>query len=192
MIAIIDYGMGNLRSVQKAFAFLGADARITDDAAVIREASHVVLPGVGAFRDAIARADAVLFVWSAPSLAGNRVRDTLETLANHLAPTVKPGRRYALAGSPYALDPSWTTEDGGHTLVLAPGRNAPLELSLAGLPARPARAAVTLFSADGAALPPLPVPCEPAALTNGAVLRVPVAAPADAPLRLTAFRLDLQ
>ena len=55
MIAIIDYGMGNLRSVQKAFAFLGADARITDDPALIREASHVVLPGVGAFRDAIAR-----------------------------------------------------------------------------------------------------------------------------------------
>lgn len=150
------------------------------------------IPPAREFRDAIARADAVLFVWSAPSLAGNRVRDTLETLANHLAPAVKPGRRYALAGSPYALDPSWTTEDGGHTLVLAPGRNAPLELSLAGLPARPARAAVTLFSADGAALPPLPVPCEPAALTNGAVLRVPVAAPADAPLRLTAFRLDLQ
>ena len=55
MIAIIDYGMGNLRSVQKAFAFPGADARITDDPALIREASHVVLPGVGAFRDAIAR-----------------------------------------------------------------------------------------------------------------------------------------
>ncbi len=55
MIAIIDYGMGNLRSVQKAFAYLGADARVTDDAAVIADASHVVLPGVGAFRDAIAR-----------------------------------------------------------------------------------------------------------------------------------------
>ena len=55
MIAIIDYGMGNLRSVQKAFAYLGADARVTDDGAVIADASHVVLPGVGAFRDAIAR-----------------------------------------------------------------------------------------------------------------------------------------
>ena len=55
MIAIIDYGMGNLRSVQKAFAFLGAEARITDDPSAIAEASHVVLPGVGAFRDAIAR-----------------------------------------------------------------------------------------------------------------------------------------
>ena len=55
MIAIIDYGFGNLRSVQKALEFLGADARITDRAADIADADHVVLPGVGAFRDAIAR-----------------------------------------------------------------------------------------------------------------------------------------
>ncbi len=52
MIAIIDYGMGNLRSVQKAFAYLGEDARVTDDPAVIAGADRVVLPGVGAFRDA--------------------------------------------------------------------------------------------------------------------------------------------
>ena len=55
MIAIIDYGMGNLRSVQKAFEYLGAEAVITDDAARIASASHVILPGVGAFCDAIAR-----------------------------------------------------------------------------------------------------------------------------------------
>ena len=55
MIAIIDYGMGNLRSVQKAFEFLGFRADITDDPAVIAAASHVVLPGVGAFEDAIKR-----------------------------------------------------------------------------------------------------------------------------------------
>lgn len=55
MIAIIDYGMGNLRSVQKAFQHLGFEAVITDDPAVICTASHVVLPGVGAFRDAMAR-----------------------------------------------------------------------------------------------------------------------------------------
>ncbi len=55
MIAIIDYGMGNLRSVQKAFEFLGHEAVITDDAAVIAGASHVVLPGVGAFEDAMKR-----------------------------------------------------------------------------------------------------------------------------------------
>ncbi|MBE5804959.1 MAG: imidazole glycerol phosphate synthase subunit HisH [Clostridiales bacterium] len=55
MIAIIDYGMGNLRSVQKAFEFLGFEAVITDEAATIAAADHVVLPGVGAFCDAMAR-----------------------------------------------------------------------------------------------------------------------------------------
>jgi glutamine amidotransferase len=54
MIAIIDYGMGNLRSVQKAFERAGHAVTITDDAAVLADATKVVLPGVGAFRDAIA------------------------------------------------------------------------------------------------------------------------------------------
>ena len=54
MIAIIDYGMGNLRSVEKAFAFLGYEACVTDDVGKIRDASHLVLPGVGAIADAIA------------------------------------------------------------------------------------------------------------------------------------------
>jgi len=53
MIAIIDYGMGNLRSVQKAFEFLGFEAVITDAPAVIESADKVILPGVGAFCDAI-------------------------------------------------------------------------------------------------------------------------------------------
>ena len=53
MIAIIDYGMGNLRSVQKAFEFVGYNAVVTDDINVIRKAEKVVLPGVGAFGDAI-------------------------------------------------------------------------------------------------------------------------------------------
>ena len=55
MIAIIDYGMGNLRSVQKAFEFLGFEAVITDSPAAIAAADHVVLPGVGAFCDAMER-----------------------------------------------------------------------------------------------------------------------------------------
>jgi imidazole glycerol-phosphate synthase subunit HisH len=49
MIAIIDYGVGNLRSVEKAFAAVGAQAVLTDDTGVIREADKLVLPGVGAF-----------------------------------------------------------------------------------------------------------------------------------------------
>jgi len=53
MIAIIDYQMGNLRSVQKAFESLGTEAVITSDATVLQRADKVVLPGVGAFEDAI-------------------------------------------------------------------------------------------------------------------------------------------
>jgi len=54
MIAIIDYQMGNLRSVQKGFERVGHEATVTSDAAVLRDAEKIVLPGVGAFRDAIA------------------------------------------------------------------------------------------------------------------------------------------
>jgi glutamine amidotransferase len=54
-IAIVDYGMANLRSVQKAFEQVGHAATITGDPTRVREAAKVVLPGVGAFRDAIAR-----------------------------------------------------------------------------------------------------------------------------------------
>ena len=49
MIAILDYGVGNLRSVEKAFAAVGARALVTADAEVIRAAEKIVLPGVGAF-----------------------------------------------------------------------------------------------------------------------------------------------
>ena len=54
MIAIIDYGMGNLRSVEKAFERTGHAATITSDPTVLADATKLVLPGVGAFRDAIA------------------------------------------------------------------------------------------------------------------------------------------
>ena len=54
MIAIIDYGMGNLRSVQKALEFVGQNAIITDAISVMEKADKLVLPGVGAFGDAIA------------------------------------------------------------------------------------------------------------------------------------------
>ena len=54
MIAIIDYQMGNLRSVQKALEKVGQQAVITSDAAEIGRAEKVILPGVGAFEDCIA------------------------------------------------------------------------------------------------------------------------------------------
>src|SRR5207237_823884 len=53
-IAIIDYQMGNLRSVQKGFEKVGHAATITSDPAELAAADKVVLPGVGAFGDAIA------------------------------------------------------------------------------------------------------------------------------------------
>jgi imidazole glycerol-phosphate synthase subunit HisH len=53
MITIIDYQMGNLRSVQKAFERVGHPATISSDPREIASAEKVVLPGVGAFRDAI-------------------------------------------------------------------------------------------------------------------------------------------
>lgn len=54
MIAVVDYGMGNLRSVQKALEHLGFSARVTSSAQEILRARSVVLPGVGAFGDAMA------------------------------------------------------------------------------------------------------------------------------------------
>ena len=48
-VAIIDYGVGNLRSVEKAFAATGCDAIVSGDENVLREAERLVLPGVGAF-----------------------------------------------------------------------------------------------------------------------------------------------
>ncbi len=51
MIAIMDYGVGNLFSVEKAFLYLGADASVTSEPDVLRRADKIVLPGVGAFGD---------------------------------------------------------------------------------------------------------------------------------------------
>ncbi|MGL5151474.1 MAG: imidazole glycerol phosphate synthase subunit HisH [Clostridium sp.] len=53
MIAIIDYGMGNLKSVKNALDFIGLESEITSDHNKILEANGVVLPGVGAFKDAM-------------------------------------------------------------------------------------------------------------------------------------------
>jgi glutamine amidotransferase len=54
-ICIVDYGMGNLRSVEKALEHVGATATIANDAATIRAADGLILPGVGAFPKAMAR-----------------------------------------------------------------------------------------------------------------------------------------
>ena len=54
-IVIVDYGMGNLRSVQKAFEKVGFAAVISEDPVLIQNADKLVLPGVGAIRDAVGR-----------------------------------------------------------------------------------------------------------------------------------------
>lgn len=54
MIAIIDYGMGNVRSLMNAFEYIGEDSKVTRDLDELEEADRLVLPGVGAFGDAMA------------------------------------------------------------------------------------------------------------------------------------------
>ena len=58
MIAIIDYDAGNLKSVQKALLFLGEEAKVTSDAKEILEADKIILPGVGAFGEAMEKLNA--------------------------------------------------------------------------------------------------------------------------------------
>jgi glutamine amidotransferase len=62
MIAIIDYGMGNLRSVQKGFEKIGSEATVTADPRVVLQADRIVLPGVGAFRDCMHNLEQAGFV----------------------------------------------------------------------------------------------------------------------------------
>ncbi len=58
MIAVINYGLGNLHSVQKAVAFVGGDPQVTDDPQTILSAEKIILPGVGAFADGMAGLEA--------------------------------------------------------------------------------------------------------------------------------------
>ena len=52
MIAIVDYGVGNLFSLKSSLAYVGADTIVTSDPQVLRESEKIILPGVGAFKDA--------------------------------------------------------------------------------------------------------------------------------------------
>lgn len=53
MIAIIDYGVGNLFSLESSFRAIGQEVKVTDNADEIRKADKIILPGVGAFEDAV-------------------------------------------------------------------------------------------------------------------------------------------
>src|SRR5688572_15318614 len=61
-VVIVDYGMCNLDSVRRAVEECGADAEVADDPQRLGEASHIILPGVGAFADAMAQLHARKFV----------------------------------------------------------------------------------------------------------------------------------
>ena len=55
MLAIVDYGVGNLFSLKSSLEAIGADVTVTSDSGVLREADRIILPGVGAFEDAVAK-----------------------------------------------------------------------------------------------------------------------------------------
>ena len=108
MIAIIDYGVGNLFSLSHSLAAVGAEAVVTGDAARIRQADHVILPGVGAFGD-----------------AASKLRDTgLDQLVREIAGRGTPIMGICL-GMQLLLDRSF--EFGEHAgLGLIPGEVRPI------------------------------------------------------------------
>ena len=157
-------------------------------------ASNVVLrfneiPPAREFREAVEHADAILFVYSAPSLAGTRIADTAEALANDLCPYVRPNRRYALGRSPYATEGAWREEDGGRVLALDPGAEGFVDLPFTGGRGMYAFAWLKLLDPAGAVVRSVSLAI-PAREEKGDFLRVPVRAPADAPLRVSSFLLD--
>lgn len=112
LVAVLDYGIGNLRSAQKALERVGADARLTDDAGLVADAAAVVLPGVGAFGACM----------TALRRAG------LEDVAHH---AVASGRPFlgVCVGMQMLFDAS--EEDPAHTgLGIIPGRVCWLGTSL--------------------------------------------------------------
>ena len=108
MVAIVDYGVGNLFSLESSFAAIGAEAIVTADPAVLRQADQIILPGVGAFGDAAAK-----------------LRSTgLDTVIKELAAAGKPLMGICL-GMQLLLDKSY--EYGEHEgLGLIPGSVEPI------------------------------------------------------------------
>ena len=110
MIVIVDYGMGNLRSVQKAFERVGYEAVITSSPQDVRQASGVVLPGVGAFGEAMANLERCGLVEPLCEAAATRpflgiclgqqlLFDSSEEMGRHRGLGILPGRVVRFAGS---------------------------------------------------------------------------------------------
>lgn len=72
MIAIVDYGVGNLRSVQKALEKVGANAQITQDIELILKADKIVLPGVGAIKPAKEKLEALNLINPLKEVVANK------------------------------------------------------------------------------------------------------------------------
>ena len=103
MIAIVDYGMGNLRSVEKGFERFGFKARVTDNHKELESADKLVLPGVGAFQDA---------------MDGLKQRGLTDTIVN----CIKSGKPFLGICLGLQLLFSRSYEDGEHTgLGIIPG-----------------------------------------------------------------------
>lgn len=118
MIAIVDYGMGNLRSVEKAFERLGFDVKVTDNPNEVRNADKLVLPGVGAFQDA---------------MDGLRHRGFIEPIVNW----VRSGKPFLGICLGLQLLFSKGYEDGEHEgLDIIPGKVIRFKFSEDGIPGK--------------------------------------------------------
>ena len=100
MIALVDYGIGNLRSVEKALAAVGAQVSLTADPDVILRAEKVVLPGVGAFGDGM------------NGLAARGLIEILETLVDRRTPLLG-----ICLGMQLLFESSAETGPGAHTVL---------------------------------------------------------------------------
>lgn len=104
MIAIVDYGLGNLRSVQKALEKVGHAATITGDPATVAAAERVILPGVGASADALA------------AVRGQNLEDPLKAF-------IASGRPFLGICLGLQMLFEWSYEDGEHRgLGVLPGK----------------------------------------------------------------------
>ena len=109
MIAIVDYGVGNIRSVERALVHVGAEVRLTSDGDELGAADGIVLPGVGAFAPALAR------------LTESGLGDRIVELARHAKPILGVCLGYQLLFEE-------STEHGRHRgLGLLPGRVVEVE-----------------------------------------------------------------
>ena len=104
-IAVVDSGYGNLRSVEKALQHVGLATARTRDAAQVRAATHVVVPGVGAFGDFLAalRAEGLDAAVRDRHAAGRPTRDGASWSTPTLSPTCDPGRGHYGMVEPSAM-----------------------------------------------------------------------------------------